>query len=145
MHNDWIKNPNCVFALGFTLDASVDVEYLYRPMYVIWHDINYTEYFIDIQVLRALYGGTKGKDGIIILPKLLQPRSTGHIKLRSANPFDHPIIDPQYLTDRADIDILIDGRRLGYILFFLVERVHSSLVLMYNFIYYCMYTSRYQV
>ena len=72
--------------------------------------LNERNYISNIQVVRALYGGTKGKDGVIILPKLLQPSSTGHIKLRSANPFDYPIIDPQYLTEKADIDMLIDGK-----------------------------------
>ena len=63
-----------------------------------------------VQVYDSLYSGLEGKDGVLILPKLLQPKSVGYIKLRSANPFEHPIIDPQYLTYQTDVDILIEGK-----------------------------------
>ena len=47
-------------------------------------------------------------------PILLKPRSRGSISLRSANPMDKPIIDPQYLTDDAGADraALMAGLRI---------------------------------
>jgi choline dehydrogenase-like flavoprotein len=47
-------------------------------------------------------------------PILLKPRSRGSISLRSANPMDKPIIDPQYLTDDAGADraALMEGLRI---------------------------------
>jgi choline dehydrogenase len=43
---------------------------------------------------------------------LTHPYSTGSIKLRSADPFDYPIIDPQFFSDRRDIEQLIGGIRI---------------------------------
>ncbi|SIR62538.1 GMC family oxidoreductase [Williamsia sterculiae] len=39
------------------------------------------------------------EDGVTLGTILLQPRSTGTIRLRSADPHDKPIIDPRYLSD----------------------------------------------
>ena len=33
----------------------------------------------------------------------------GTIKLKSANPFDYPLIDPRYLEEQIDVDILLEG------------------------------------
>lgn len=40
----------------------------------------------------------------IFLPILVQPFSRGEVRLRSANPADKPIIDPRYLSEKADVD-----------------------------------------
>lgn len=49
--------------------------------------------------------------GWSIWPMLLRPRSSGKILLRSDNPFDKPMIYPNYLADPEDIRILIKGIR----------------------------------
>jgi choline dehydrogenase-like flavoprotein len=41
---------------------------------------------------------------VVMGPVLLKPRSRGNIALRSADPLDKPIIDPQYLSDDAGED-----------------------------------------
>jgi choline dehydrogenase len=48
-----------------------------------------------------------------ILPGLIYPRSHGELRLRSSNPLDAPMIDPQYLRDRADLDHLVEGVKLS--------------------------------
>jgi PREDICTED: similar to CG9503-PA len=57
-------------------------------------------------------------DAISLYPVLLRPKSVGYIKLRSKNPFDHPIIDPKYLTHPDDIRRVVEGMkfciRLGH-------------------------------
>lgn len=40
---------------------------------------------------------------------LLRPKSRGEIRLASGDPFDHPVIDPQYFSNRRDLDTLIEG------------------------------------
>ncbi len=50
-------------------------------------------------------------DGYTILPTLLKPRSRGYVGLRSGNPQDAPIIQPNYLTDEDDRRVLISGLR----------------------------------
>ncbi|KAG9101192.1 hypothetical protein FRC06_003277 [Ceratobasidium sp. 370] len=43
----------------------------------------------------------------------LRPTSLGKITLRSNNPFDAPVIDPNYLSTQHDIDTLVRGMRLA--------------------------------
>jgi choline dehydrogenase len=40
---------------------------------------------------------------------LVQPRSRGTVRLASADPTDAPILDPGYLSESADLDVLIEG------------------------------------
>ncbi|EFY93684.1 hypothetical protein J3459_022368 [Metarhizium acridum] len=49
-----------------------------------------------------------------LVPIGLRPQSSGTISLKSADVFDHPIIDPKYLTDEEGNDkkVLIAGLRL---------------------------------
>jgi choline dehydrogenase len=42
----------------------------------------------------------------------LRPDSRGRISLRSADPFDEPVIDPQYLTEGDDLEVLLEGVKL---------------------------------
>ncbi|OJT02449.1 hypothetical protein TRAPUB_7016 [Trametes pubescens] len=43
---------------------------------------------------------------------LLRPSSTGTIRLKSSNPYDAPIIDPQYLSTPHDVSVLVRALRL---------------------------------
>jgi choline dehydrogenase-like flavoprotein len=54
------------------------------------------------------------RHAVVMGPILLKPRSTGTITLRSADPLDKPIIDPQYLSDDAGEDraALMSGLRI---------------------------------
>jgi len=42
----------------------------------------------------------------------LRPDSRGRVALRSTDPFDEPVIDPQYLTEGEDLEILLEGVKL---------------------------------
>jgi len=48
---------------------------------------------------------------LMMLPILLLPRSTGYIKLASADPKKHPIIDPQYFEDPRDLEVVVQGAK----------------------------------
>lgn len=43
---------------------------------------------------------------------VLRPHSVGEVRLVSADPFAPPIIDPRYLSDRRDLDLLVQGAKL---------------------------------
>ncbi|CAH0380725.1 unnamed protein product [Bemisia tabaci] len=48
-----------------------------------------------------------------IYPVLLRPKSRGRITLQSKDPFVHPIIEPNYLEHREDLDVLVDGMKMA--------------------------------
>jgi choline dehydrogenase-like flavoprotein len=54
-----------------------------------------------------------GLDTVSLIPTLSRPRSRGSIKLRSTDPFPHPAIQPNYLTDPHDVDTLVAGLKLS--------------------------------
>ncbi|KAK3584936.1 hypothetical protein CHS0354_021817 [Potamilus streckersoni] len=54
----------------------------------------------------------KMNDGFYVFVGLLHPKSKGTIRLRSRDPFDPPIIDPNYLAEEDDVKTLIRGFRV---------------------------------
>jgi choline dehydrogenase len=49
-----------------------------------------------------------GPDGFTFFPGILKPRSRGSVTVRSCDPSEQPLIDPAYLTDAQDVDMLVD-------------------------------------
>lgn len=49
---------------------------------------------------------------LTIMPTLIYPQSRGTIRLTSADPTAAPLIDPGYLTEQSDRDLLLEGMRL---------------------------------
>jgi choline dehydrogenase len=50
---------------------------------------------------------------ITLYPSLLYPESRGEIRLQSADPFAAPTIDPRYFSEKADLELLVDGVELA--------------------------------
>lgn len=42
---------------------------------------------------------------------LLHPRSSGYLKLKSTNPFHHPLFYPNFFADSRDLDTIVEGIR----------------------------------
>lgn len=53
-------------------------------------------------------------DGYTILPSLLHPKSRGSVGLSSKDPFADPIIQPNFLSEEADLQALIKGGKIAY-------------------------------
>jgi choline dehydrogenase-like flavoprotein len=49
----------------------------------------------------------------VLTPCLLRPRSRGTVRLVSADPRDAPLIDPGFLTEPADLDVMADAVTLA--------------------------------
>ena len=60
-------------------------------------------------MFEEFHSGTRVKYGFTLFFKLLQPKSTRTIKLRSQNPFEYPIIGPKYLSNGQDLQVIFDG------------------------------------
>ncbi|GBP10471.1 Uncharacterized GMC-type oxidoreductase Mb1310 [Eumeta japonica] len=60
-------------------------------------------------IYEALYEDIVRTEGnaFIIVPMILQPRSRGRITLRNSDPHKYPIINPNYLSDPYDMDIVV--------------------------------------
>lgn len=54
----------------------------------------------------------KGKEGAILLPVLLHPKSRGNITLKNKDPFTPPDINPNYLEHMDDVLELVEGEYL---------------------------------
>jgi choline dehydrogenase len=52
------------------------------------------------------------RHGFTLAAILLEPRSSGTIRLRSADPFEPPAIEPRYLADPEDLRALVAGVEL---------------------------------
>lgn len=65
------------------------------------------------EVYNTVYRPIANKDAWTLMPLLLRPRSRGTIRLRSANPFQGPIVDPNYFDDLHDIKLLIEGAKFA--------------------------------
>jgi choline dehydrogenase len=51
--------------------------------------------------------------GFTFWPALLLPESRGYLQLRSANPLEPPLIQPNYLASEADMAVLVRGFELA--------------------------------
>ncbi len=54
-----------------------------------------------------------GGPGFTLVPILAQPRSRGSVTLASADPLTKPLVDPAYLSDPADVEVLVRGVKLA--------------------------------
>ena len=48
-----------------------------------------------------------------IMPMNLRPLSRGTVRLRSADYSDKPVIDPQYLSNVRDVDVLVEAMKIA--------------------------------
>ena len=51
--------------------------------------------------------------GVTLNSAFMRPRSRGTVRLRSANPLDHPLIDPNFWADSYDRRISIEGFKMA--------------------------------
>jgi choline dehydrogenase-like flavoprotein len=83
-----------------------------------WH-ADRTDPAPDIQFHLGLGSGIEAgvarlrNAGVTLNTAYLRPRSRGTVRLRSKDPADHPLIDPNYWDDPHDRAMSIEGLRIG--------------------------------
>lgn len=63
------------------------------------------------EAYSAVFKPIENRRAFQLLPMLLHPRSKGFLKLKSRNPFHHPLFYPNFLADSRDIDTLVESIR----------------------------------
>lgn len=61
---------------------------------------------------NRVYRQLEGKDGLMIFPMVMRPKSRGRVYLNNSNPLSYPLIDMGYFSDESDLDILVKGANL---------------------------------
>jgi len=63
--------------------------------------------------MRHGFDNPEEGNGLSLGATQLRPESRGRVTLRSADPTDDPVIDPNYLEADRDLDVLVEGVRRG--------------------------------
>ncbi|CAH1800744.1 unnamed protein product [Owenia fusiformis] len=86
---------------------------------LLWGNDKGTDYIKDNmgytdEVWEALYSDKDNDDkyGVSFLVTLLHPATNGTIRLRTRDPFDHPLIQPNYFKDPIDVKHIVAGIRV---------------------------------
>ena len=58
-------------------------------------------------------GGNPEGHGLTLAPGIVGTKSVGYLTLRSADPNDAPIIDPNYLADPHDLAVIVEGVKIA--------------------------------
>jgi len=62
-----------------------------------------------VKTWDAVHANPPSTEGLTIFPVLLHPRSRGTVRLRSSDPDDPPLINPNYLAEDVDVKMLAEG------------------------------------
>ncbi|XP_037508821.1 glucose dehydrogenase [FAD, quinone] [Rhipicephalus sanguineus] len=63
----------------------------------------------SLAIYDNYYKKKQGDNVLMIVPVLLRPKSSGYIRLKSADPEEYPIIEPNFFADSSDLDTMIEG------------------------------------
>ncbi|GIX69232.1 glucose dehydrogenase [Caerostris darwini] len=86
---------------------------------------NYEMYFLELpkkiqettlgikpEIFQKVFGSYEDIPILMCAVHPLQPKSRGTIRLKSNNPYDPPLIDPNYLEDPRDVKDMVTGLKL---------------------------------
>ena len=93
--------------------ASPDLQLHFEGGY--WQETDQTIY--NMSLLRQVFGSIiddTTQQGFEIQSTLLQPKSVGEIYLNVTHPYGYPMIDPHYLENSYDIEVLKRGIKITF-------------------------------
>lgn len=62
--------------------------------------------------VKKVYHDIMGKSAFSLVPIIMRPKSRGRLRLKSRNPFLWPVMEPNYLTHKDDLNTLVEGAKL---------------------------------
>ena len=68
----------------------------------------------DKEYVETLFEGHEYDPAAMLLPTLLRPKSRGTIRLKSADPFDLPLIDSNFLNHPDDLKVLVGAMHVTH-------------------------------
>ncbi|KAG8283993.1 hypothetical protein J6590_003686 [Homalodisca vitripennis] len=121
MHHDGVISiPGGTEALAFIdlknptdPDGHPDLELLLVSSTLSGEDTLKRNFNIRDSVYNSVYKPIRGRDGFMIFPMVLRPKSRGRIYLRNTNPLTPPMIELGYFKDERDLDVLVKGVRIS--------------------------------
>ncbi|CAL8144019.1 unnamed protein product [Orchesella dallaii] len=66
-------------------------------------------FHVDENTMKKYFANAKGRDSFQIIVSLARPRQKGEMLLKSSDPLDSMLIDPKYLHDDRDLNVLVEG------------------------------------
>ncbi|KAL2166076.1 hypothetical protein VTG60DRAFT_3310 [Thermothelomyces hinnuleus] len=84
-----------------------------------WPDVEY----LVLPSSAGTNAPTPGANYVTVLAVLQAPQSRGSVSIASASMFDKPIINPKWLTARADQEVLVAGLRRGRQVFEAIKNI----------------------
>lgn len=92
-----------------------DVQFHFAPSSVQSDGGEYIRKILNLRdgVYNTVYKPLTNSETWTILPLLLRPKSSGWVRLRSKNPLDYPLIEPNYFAHQEDINVLIEGIKIA--------------------------------
>lgn len=113
-----LSAPIGVTALAFLntnndTDAAPDIELLQLPVTLITSNRSLAHMLLAEETMVTEYTKfVNSPNQFTITPALLHPKSTGFIRIESADPFQPPSIFGNFLTEQEDLDTLVRGIRI---------------------------------
>ncbi|CAL1262831.1 unnamed protein product [Larinioides sclopetarius] len=116
-----LASPEMVSAMAFLDGKAVSPEEDYPD-----HELYFLELSKEIAkeqvglnsiIYRSIFFPYENGPMFVCVSHLLHPKSKGTVRLQSSNPYDPPLIDPNYFDDRADVKAIVKGmetcRKIG--------------------------------
>jgi len=66
------------------------------------------------QIFKQVFKPYIGVDTLTISPLLLRPRTRGWIRLQSKDPYESPLIEPNFFDDENDLKVLVEGMKIAH-------------------------------
>lgn len=118
-HHDGVGTiPGGTEALGFIdlenprdPDGHPDLELLLTSSTLAGDETLKENFGIKDNIFDTVYKPIRGRDGFMIFPMVLRPKSKGRVSLKNTNPQTPPNIEMGYFKDERDLNVLVKGVR----------------------------------